>query len=273
VVQDEWTPVSDWTFTLGVRFDDYSDFGSTTNPRAAVVWSPTARTSVKLLYGTAFRPPSIIELQSNGIASALGNPNLNPVRLAMSELSLVHRSTSYSASVGAFQYRQEDLVQTVPDINSPTGLLYVNRDSDQGWGAETSVELRATPRLTFEANYTYQTHTGSTSDNANAQQAPRHQISLNIDGTLWRDWHVNTFVLGILGRHRATLDPRPNPPDYALVNLALERANFFSGLDASFALHNILDRRIDDPSDSAAVLPDDIPVPGRTWFVELRKRF
>jgi len=273
VVQDEWTPVSDWTLTLGIRFDEYSDFGSTTNPRAAVVWSPTARTSLKLLYGTAFRPPSIIELQSNGISSALGNPNLDPVKLAMTELSLIHRGTSYSASIGAFQYRQEDLVQTVPSANSPIGLMYVNRDSDHGWGTETSIEVRPTPRFGLEAHYTYQTHTGSTSDNTNAQQAPRHQVSLVFSATPWPDWRANAFVLGVLGRHRVNLDPRPDPPDYALVNLTLERVNLLNGLDASLALHNLFNRRIDDPSDSAAVLPQDIPVPGRTWLVQLRKRF
>lgn len=273
VVQDEWTPVSDWTFTLGLRFDEYSDFGSTTNPRAAVVWSPSARTSVKLLYGTAFRPPSIVELQSNGTYAALGNPNLNPVKLAMTELSLTHRRASFSTSIGAFQYRQEDLVQTVASANSPTGIMYVNRDSDQGWGAETSVEVRPSKRFALEAHYTYQRHTGSTADNANAQQAPRHQVSLALKGTPWPNWRADAFVLGILDRRRARLDPRPDPPDYALVNLMLERVNLPGEIDASLAIHNLFNRTIDDPSDSAAVLAADVPVPGRTWLAQLRKRF
>lgn len=273
VVQDEWTPVSDWTFTLGLRFDEYSDFGSTVNPRAAVVWSPSSHTSVKLLYGTAFRPPSIVELQSNGTYAALGNLNLNPVELAMTELSLTHRRASFSTSIGAFQYRQDDLVQTVASANSPTGIMFVNRDSDQGWGAETSVEVRPSERFAMEAHYTYQTHTGSTADNANAQQAPRHQVSLALKGTPWPNWRADAFVLGILDRRRASLDPRPDPPDYALVNLMLERVNLPGEIDASLAIHNLFNRTIDDPSDSAAVLAADIPVPGRTWLAQLRKRF
>lgn len=273
VIQDEWTPISDWTFTLGVRFDEYSDFGSTVNPRAAVVWSPTARTSVKLLHGTAFRPPSVIEQQSNGTFAALGNPDLEPVRLAMSELSVSHRSDSYSASIGAFRYRQRDLVQTVPAANSPTGLMYVNRDTDHGWGAEASIEFRAAASLSMEAHYAYQRHTGSASDNANAQQAPRHQLSLGANLTPWPDWRANIFVLGILDRGRASSDPRPDPPDYALTNLMLERTNLPGQVDASLSVHNLFDRQVDDPSDSPTALPADIPVPGRTWLVQLRKRF
>jgi iron complex outermembrane receptor protein len=36
--QDEWSFARDWTLTGGVRYDSYSDFGSTTNPRLALVW-------------------------------------------------------------------------------------------------------------------------------------------------------------------------------------------------------------------------------------------
>jgi outer membrane receptor for ferrienterochelin and colicin len=273
VLQDEWTPISDWTLTLGVRFDRYSDFGDTVNPRAAVVWSPTPRTSVKLLYGTAFRPPAAMEQQSNGTFSALGNPQLKPVRLAMSELSISHRTDSYRASAGVFQYRQRDLVQTVPAANSPTGLMYQNRDTDSGWGAEVSVALSPISQLSVEANYAYQEHTGSASDNSNAQQAPRHQVSIGSNVTPWPDWRANLFALFILDRGRASSDPRPPPPDYTLVNLMIERTDLPGRIDASISIHNLFDRRIDDPSDSPTSLAADIPVPGRTWLAQLRRRF
>ena len=273
VVQDEWTPISDWTVTLGVRFDEYSDFGSTVNPRAAVVWSPTVRTSVKLLYGTAFRPPSIIEQQSNGTFAALGNPSLEPVRLEMTELSLSHRGDAYTSTVGAFQYHQRDLVQTVPAANSPTGLMYVNRDTDSGWGAEGSIAVKATSNVAIEGHYTYQKHTGASADNTNAQQAPRHQVSLSLKLTPWTNWRANLFALGIFDRRRASNDPRPNLADYGLVHASLERSNLPGQIDASLSVHNLFDRQINDPSDSPSALAADIPVPGRSWLVQVRKRF
>jgi outer membrane receptor for ferrienterochelin and colicins len=56
--QDEWTFKPDWTLTLGLRHDRYSDFGGTTNPRAALVWAMDYNLTAKLLYGRAFRVPS-----------------------------------------------------------------------------------------------------------------------------------------------------------------------------------------------------------------------
>ncbi|OGO81103.1 MAG: hypothetical protein A2203_06405, partial [Chromatiales bacterium RIFOXYA1_FULL_46_5] len=37
-LQDSWRFKSDWELTLGLRYDDFSDFGSTLNPRFALVW-------------------------------------------------------------------------------------------------------------------------------------------------------------------------------------------------------------------------------------------
>ncbi|VAW67084.1 TonB-dependent receptor, partial [hydrothermal vent metagenome] len=50
-LQDEWTFLPDWTLTSGVRYDNYSDFGDTTNPRLALVWQTRHDLSTKLLYG------------------------------------------------------------------------------------------------------------------------------------------------------------------------------------------------------------------------------
>ena len=73
--QDEWNIVRDWTLTAGVRHDNYSDFGGTTNPRLAPVWDATQELTAKRLYGQAFRAPSFNELYSiNPVAN--GNPNL-----------------------------------------------------------------------------------------------------------------------------------------------------------------------------------------------------
>ncbi|CAK0780863.1 hypothetical protein CCP3SC15_810013 [Gammaproteobacteria bacterium] len=59
--QDEWNLARDWTLTAGVRHDRYSDFGSTTNPRLALVWDATLNLTAKLLFGQAFRAPSFTE--------------------------------------------------------------------------------------------------------------------------------------------------------------------------------------------------------------------
>ena len=47
---------------LAVRYDHYSDFGGTTNPKVAVRWQPNAAWLVRASYGTGFRAPTLPEL-------------------------------------------------------------------------------------------------------------------------------------------------------------------------------------------------------------------
>ena len=47
---------------LAVRFDHYSDFGATTNPKVAVRWQPVPSFLIRSSYGTGFRPPTLPDL-------------------------------------------------------------------------------------------------------------------------------------------------------------------------------------------------------------------
>jgi outer membrane receptor for ferrienterochelin and colicins len=61
----------------GVRYDAYSDFGSSTNPRLALVWKQQAKSSIKLMYSIAFRAPNFLELYDRNNYVDFGNSNLN----------------------------------------------------------------------------------------------------------------------------------------------------------------------------------------------------
>ena len=80
------------------RLDDYSDFGSTANPKVGVAWEPFNGLSLRGTYGTSFRPPQLFELndtagsvflfstvdptsptgRTNTIFLTGNNPDLNP---------------------------------------------------------------------------------------------------------------------------------------------------------------------------------------------------
>lgn len=47
--------------SAAVRYEDYSDFGSTTNPKFGVLWSPVNWLDFRASYGTSFRAPSPFE--------------------------------------------------------------------------------------------------------------------------------------------------------------------------------------------------------------------
>jgi iron complex outermembrane receptor protein len=105
-VQDEWQFAKDWALTAGVRHDRYSDVGNTTNPRFALVWDAAYNVTAKLLYGTAFRPPSFAELYSINNPVTVGNPNLDPEKIKTTEAVVAwqsRRDTELKASI--FHYR------------------------------------------------------------------------------------------------------------------------------------------------------------------------
>ncbi|MFT4654878.1 MAG: iron complex outermembrane receptor protein, partial [Patiriisocius sp.] len=47
---------------VAVRYEDYSDFGTTTDPKVAFIWTPTDELSIRGSYGTAFRAPSLSQI-------------------------------------------------------------------------------------------------------------------------------------------------------------------------------------------------------------------
>jgi outer membrane receptor protein involved in Fe transport len=87
-LQDAYQFATDWELTAGLRYDQYSDFGSTVNPRLALVWKTRPDLTCKFLYGRAFRAPAFYELYQINNPVVLGNPNLKPETLEMWELAL-----------------------------------------------------------------------------------------------------------------------------------------------------------------------------------------
>jgi len=128
--QDEWQFANDWSITAGLRIDDYRNFGTTTNPRVGLIWAAGLRSTLKLLYGEAFRPPDPIERQSNGLFLGLGNANLKPSDLKMTELVVDHGFTeNFSTRLSVFDYRFSNLVGLIPNalaikaVRASTGRL------------------------------------------------------------------------------------------------------------------------------------------------------
>ncbi len=65
---------------LAMRFDDYSDFGDTTNPKVALRWSPTKQVLVRGSYSTGFRAPSLSDLFLPPFLSNTADNHNDPIR-------------------------------------------------------------------------------------------------------------------------------------------------------------------------------------------------
>lgn len=62
-------------FSVAGRFEDYSDFGSTTDPKLGVLWSPVRDLNLRGTYGTSFRAPGLTDTDpdDSGLGATLFN--------------------------------------------------------------------------------------------------------------------------------------------------------------------------------------------------------
>jgi len=67
--------------SLSARYDDYSDFGSTTNPKVGVNWEPVRGLTLRGTYGTSFRAPGLRD-----VAATVGAYYFNAAAIAGSTL-------------------------------------------------------------------------------------------------------------------------------------------------------------------------------------------
>ncbi len=270
LAQDEWRLTRDLSLTAGGRYDHYSDFGDTFNPRASLVWDASARSVLKLLYGRAFRPPTIIETQSNGTYAPLGNPNLKPVTLDMLELAFDQRAARGTWGVSLFGYQQNHLVQATFDPVAPILLRYTNRSSsDRSWGTQLTGEWQISQRWSLSSHCTFQRHTTDSGDDPDIPQAPRHQLYAQVKWQVSSFWSTSLRGLYVAGRERAVTDPRPDPRNYVVAGLSAERRNILDRIDLSILVNNLFNTAYVYPSDSATVLPYDVPASGRMWAVSV----
>ena len=61
-MQDQFSILDNVILNAGVRYDHYKTFGDTVNPRIGIIYNPRKRTTLKFLYGEAFRAPNAYEL-------------------------------------------------------------------------------------------------------------------------------------------------------------------------------------------------------------------
>jgi len=271
--QDEWHLARDWDLTGGVRWDSYSDFGTTINPRAALVWQSAYNLTTKLLYGRAFRAPSFQETRNLNNPVALGNPNLDPEIIDTVELAFnYHPTQDVATTLNIFRYKLSDIIRFVQGTG---GVSTAQNTGDQtGFGLEWEVDWQTSSKHNLLANYAYQNSTDEDT-NSDVANAPQHQIYIRSDWEFIPDWKLNTQINWIADRSRAAGDARDDIDDYTTVDLSLRHSLRKIPLEVSLTIRNLFDEDAREPSLNgvpAAAITNDLPLPGINGFVSIEYR-
>lgn len=272
-LQNEWTIAPGWDLTAGVRYDNYSDFGETTNPRLAVVWQPREHLTTKLLYGQAFRAPNIAELYNRNNPVALGNAALKPEKIETVELAVGYLWGNRShTNLSLFRYHWQDMISFA--LNPAAGgWAAKNMGSQSGYGAEMEVVWQWTKSLRLISNLAYQNSQGE--DNADAERAPTWLGNARLNWRLQPQWSITPQIRWVAGRGRDASDRREDVDDYALTDLTLRREGVRGHWEFALSLRNLFDTENREPSqgpNSARItgIPGDLPGAGRSAYAEVR---
>ena len=271
MMQDVWSIADDWELTTGLRHDNYNDFGSTWNPRAALVWSAGYDTSVKFLYGQAFRAPSFAEFRNRGNPVALGNDELDPEKIESFEVAVIStpvNDLTFGANV--FYYKWDDIIQFIPDATTGTSTAE-NIGEQNGYGFELEMEWVPNSDFLVSANYAYQDSENSNDENSG--NAPKHHINLQGNWQFFPGWYLAPAVNFIIDRERSSGDARDDLDDYAVVDLTLQNRTFNNKWEVAAGVRNLFNSSPEEPTIEGLNISNDLPLQRRNVFVELRMGF
>ena len=271
-LQDEWKFSEDWELTSGIRYDHYSDFGSTVNPRVALVWKNSESFTSKLMFGSAFRAPRVAELVFVNNPTTLGNPNLKPEKIRTWELAFdYHPDKSFAALLSVFSYQSENLIYLTQSF------VYENIGEQDGRGAELEVSWQISDRFRLTGNLSYLDSDlpllGQDKD-AVPGVMTFHEISYQMSS----QWLLTMQNYWIADRERELGDSRPMADDYVKTDL-----NVLWQPEATWSFRlsvkNLFNDHVVEPVPNSPLFaiglgfPDDIPGQGRSFFATVDYRF
>lgn len=239
------------SITAGIRFDQYSDFGGSLNPRAAVIYSTPFGGKIKVMYGRAFRAPNFLELYDKNNPVDFGNPDLNPEKVETIELAYAQTLKNFQASLTYFHSKIKDLIVLGDVVDHPDNPLgapaFLNEGQLTTEGLE--FELKASPfkNLIISGTFTHLFDAGTLVVSSNFAS-----FMVNVQ--------LNRINLNVNGIYRDAIDLLPGQDEYVIANTAISyRVN--TNLKFQVLVKNIFDTQYHTFS---LVLPEGVWNRGRT---------
>jgi iron complex outermembrane receptor protein len=250
----------------GVRYDHYSDFEPSVNPRVALIYQPFKQSTFKAIYGTAFRAPNFLELALSPSPDQLQPEEITAYELIYEQEVNRHIRTSISGF-----YNQID------------GLIafqnggFTNFNADTG-GMEVAMEGFWTNVVRGRFSYSLQ-KTESQSLGLEMPDSPLHMIKLNLTVPLWKDKIFAGLEYQYTSQRESfhnTTEPRTVQGEtvhgYGVFNLTLFSRDIVKNLEFSASIYNLFNQEYFDPA-TRFHAQDMIEQDGRTFRLKLSYRF
>jgi iron complex outermembrane receptor protein len=182
--QNELQLVPRLKLVTGLRYDRKSSLLHALTPRVALIGTPDDKTTVKLLYGEAFRAPSAAEADITTVLYTR-NPSLKAERVKTFELESERRiAPSLLAGLSLYEYHLDNLID--PVVNEGSGTQqYFNVAKADGYGAELQLDLASEGRWSGRVTYAVQRTRGQPSA-GRLTNSPAQVATVSV---AMREWH------------------------------------------------------------------------------------
>ncbi len=299
--QDQWTVVEPLTLTFGVRVDATqlpsvnntnaitgTQLVPSVNPRVGLVFSPTDSLVLKLLYGRAFRPPTIQELLETipntyyNQGRFEGNPALRPAVVntleAGADLIQVSGESRVRIRANAFL---ESFSNPIAAVDTSGNIVPV-RNRELGvvvYGVEGEARLEASKRATtwinaslfraedqaVPANHRYLTDTPQARFNAGVSMPIGDFINFDVVVRAGAERRNNTrSVLELIRRYKI--------PAYGLITAQVRTEPMGDHFELAVVVQNVFDSDLRDDVPRPDRMPGLVPREGVSAFLTLRAR-
>jgi iron complex outermembrane receptor protein len=267
--QGDFAIVENLHFNGGVRYDQYGDFDAAFNPRLALIYNPVEKSTLKAIYGTAFRAPNFLEL-------ALSPPGqLEPEEIASGELVYEQEITRHlRTSLSGFYNDMDGL------IVFESGRF--NNIDAETKGMELALQGFWTNGIRTRLSYTLQ-KTDAHSARWNLPDSPEHLVKLNLSVPVYQDKVFAGIEFQFTSERESlhnTTDGTGQPltvqgdnaASYGIVNLTLFSRELIKNVEFSGSVYNVFDRKYADPA-TRFHRQDTLGRDGRTFRLKLTYRF
>jgi outer membrane receptor for ferrienterochelin and colicins len=268
--QDEFAAADGLIINAGVRYDHFDTFGGSTNPRLGVIYALGSATTVKLLYGEAFRAPTAYEFYyHDGGITQKPNPELDPETITTYELVLEQTlGANTRLTAAGFYYTLDDLISLVEDPDD--GLfVFTNIDRAESKGVELELEHVWRSGVRALAVYSYQQATDCETGEW-LSNSPRHLARLRLRVPLLDERLWSGIELRYTGTRRTVHGDEAD--GFLVTNLTLLTARLAEGLELSASVYNLFDTTYGYPG-SEEHAQEIIDENGRSARLKLTYRF
>ena len=268
-LQDEFQVLPQLALVVGGRYDAYPDFHvQRTTPRASLIWTATKQTTLKLLYGQAFRAPTEYErTYPAGSGSGTDNLSLKPEQITTYELVLdqdFHHGLNGQFSL--FRNDAEKLIAATVDNQSDT--VFENLSSVRTWGVEAELTKKFANAVRGFVNGTWQ----QSRENASAPiNSPEWIGNLGVVVPVVGD-KLSVALRENYVSSRVTRVPGQQTQDELVTDLTISSENALPNWSFLLSLQNLFDERYSVPAGPDGTL-DTIPQRGRTLYFRATYKF